>query len=79
MRGSKARAIRRLVYGPDLSPRARQYTTEKVGGGTRLSAGLLRRRYQWMKRWKPSSDFSVCEMLLLPKLSAEPRSLQRRV
>ena len=50
MRGKKAKAIRREVYGEDLSPQVRPYTHEKVRGGTRLHAGPLRRLYQKAKR-----------------------------
>jgi hypothetical protein len=50
MRGKKAKAIRREVYGPDMSPAVRPYTQEKVRGGTQLNAGPLRRLYQKAKR-----------------------------
>ena len=56
MRGSKARLIRRIIYGTENSPRARAYTRERVGKGKlgsteeTIFADDRRRMYQQAKR-----------------------------
>lgn len=50
MRGKKAKRIRKEIYG-DLSPYVRMNRLEhNKGGGYRMHAGSLRRRYQAAKR-----------------------------
>ena len=48
MNGKKARALRREVYGADLSPRARKYQWNWKTH--QLRADALRRKYQEGKR-----------------------------
>ena len=56
MRGSKARLIRRLIYGTENSPRARSYRQERLSTGKLGSpnetvfADDRRRMYQDAKR-----------------------------
>ena len=49
MNGHKAKALRRAVYGTEMSPRpdAREYT---IKGSTHIVAGSFRAQYQHAKR-----------------------------
>ena len=56
MRGSKARLIRRIIYGTENSPRARMYRREQLNTGPMDNHGETifaddrRRMYQQAKR-----------------------------
>ena len=47
MNGKKAKALRRVIYGEEFSPRLREY--ERTPAGTIRNVGL-RREYQRVKR-----------------------------
>lgn len=47
MNGKRAKALRKSIYGDDMSPRSRLYTKDRTG---ETSAGPLRHAYQALKR-----------------------------
>lgn len=72
MNGSRAKALRRAIYGSDLSPRARRYG--RLGNG-QVVADERRRAYQRLKRGHRAAlrgEGDVVEQALLATVHRRP-------